>query len=541
MRIKGCLLSLIGSLLSVYTGDAGLLYYDGQTVDSSYSNTLYAAKGLQYTYANGKRSMLVSGGKRVAQGAGDAGGNDYFNLNPAPGSSWDQAGLFDSASGTIGGGSVEGVLYISVLVRAHDSSNGTTERQTGDLPHGRYFGLCTWHDSTETLGIGNELGAWAYSIFGTVTGKRDLYDGSGGSTTYLNVSRDVRLMVVRIAFHANAADDISAWLDPDPDRGDIQTNDVRRYIGTANGDLSFNRIAYRAGDIPTVDGVDFDEVRFGTDWASVTPSPSESFAVWYDGQNVSSGYANTSYSASGLTYAMANGKPLPVSGGKRTTPGTGDAGTDTFSLGAVAGSAWDKANLYDGVSGLIGGGDVSGVLYFGALVRAHNAVSAATEYKITTNPPPYGTEAFVLVTRPGLSSSGAVAMGNAWSPWAYSIGGAFASGSADLVQMTTNQNTYVSYDTKVHMLVAKITFKAGDTDSVTVWLDPNPDAGDAQAWDIRRSMQTGNFSFNQLAYRSGNLGELSSWDFDEVRFATDWRGVVTNLPPFPRGTLLKMH
>ena len=445
------------------------------------------------------------------------------------------------AAGTIGGGSVEGVLYISVLVRAHDFSNGTTERQTGDLPHGRYFGLCTWRDSTEILGIGNEWGAWAYSIFGTVTGKRDLYDGSGGSTTYLNVSRDVRLMVVRIAFHANAADDISAWIDPDPDRGDSQTNDVRRYIGTANGDLSFNRIAYRAGDIPTVDGVDFDEVRFGTDWASVTPSPSESFAIWYDGQNVSSGYANTSYSASGLTYAMANGKPLPVTGGKRTTPGTGDAGTDSFSLGAVAGSVWDKANLYDGVSGLIGGGDVSGVLYFGALVRAHNAVSAATEYKTTANPPPYGTEAFVLVTRPGLSSSGAVAMGNAWSPWAYSIGGAFANGSADLVQMTTNQNTYVSYDTKVRMLVAKITFKAGDTDSVTVWLDPNPDAGDAQAWDIRRSTQTGNFSFNQLAYRSGNLGELSSWDFDEVRFATDWRGIVTNLPPFPRGTLVKMR
>jgi len=166
-------------LAMVGGGEAGLLYYDGQESGASYGNTTYAPKGLHYTYRGGLRTMPVSGGKRVHNGAGDA-GNDAFDLSLAAGSVWDLAGLYDAASGTVGGGGVEGVLYVSVLVRAHAASDGTSERKTGELPYGRFFSFSLWRGTgVEALGMGNEWGAYAYSIFG-VTGKQDLRDASGG-------------------------------------------------------------------------------------------------------------------------------------------------------------------------------------------------------------------------------------------------------------------------------------------------------------------------------------------------------------------------
>ncbi|HRU71288.1 MAG TPA: hypothetical protein P5111_09415, partial [Kiritimatiellia bacterium] len=502
----------------------------------SYINTTYNSKGLHYTYRGGLRTMPVSGGKRVHDGTGDA-GSDAFDLNPVAGSTWDLAGLYDAESGTIGGGGVEGVLYVSVLVRAHYTSDGTSERKTGELPYGRHFGFSLWRGTgTEILGMGNEWGAYAYSIFG-VTGKQDLRDASGG-TTYINVDRDVRLMVARIAFHAHAADDIAVWLDPDPARGDDQEDDVRRYLGTAKGDLSFDRVAYRAGNIPVVNGVDFDEVRFGTDWDSVAPGVTDNVAFWYDGQSWFSTYVNTTFDRNGLSYTMANGGQMPVSGGKRVTPGTGESGADILPLNPTAGSVWDQVGLYDSVSGLIGGGEVSRVLYFSALVRSVHGASTVTEPKDNgTNSPPFGMEAFVQITRPGLGSLGALGMGNGWNQWAYSIGGVF--GSTDLKQ--TNGTTFVSVNTATRWMVAKITFKHMVPDTATIWLDPNPDHGDNQAGTVCRATVNGDFSFNQLAFRSGNIPGLNSWEFDEVRFATDWRGTVTNLPSLQQGVILKVR
>lgn len=145
-------------------------------------------------------------------------------------------------------------------------------------------------------------------------------------------------------------------------------------------------------------------------------------------------------------------------------------------------------------------------------------------------------EAFVQLTRAGLNNLGALGLGNGWYQYAYSIGGVF--GTADLVQ--TNGLNYVGVNTDVHMLVAKVTFKHNAADQATVWLDPNPDHGDSQEWTVRRATVYGDFSFDQLSYRSGNIPDLNGWDFDEVRLATDWAGVVTNLPPSYVGTLIRV-
>ena len=520
MKKTLCVLWVIISFVCIT--DAELLYYDGQESGSVYSNTSYSAKGMNYTYPNGMYTMSVTGGRRLADGSGAATGDDVFDLNPSSGDSWDQAGLFDAASGTIGGGSVEGVMYISFLVRAHYASNSSVEY--------RYFGLELLRDSSVLLGLGNGWQPWAWSIYGdSIGGTPDLLDGSG-DYNYTVVDNSLHLMVARIAFHSNTNDDISVWLDPDPVNEDDQAVGVYRYIASAKGDFSFNRFGYTAGNDSANSAVDYDEVRFGTDWASVTPGDRDGFPFWYDGQTTNSTFSATSYDASGLTYTMANGSSLSVTGGKRTAPGDDIEDPDTISLGAGSGSIWDQKGYYDSVSGLIGGGSIQNTLYFSVLIRSQNAwVSGVTE----------PTGAYFQLNRPGTSNNrGVVSVGTITGWSAYSITG--LTGSKNL-EYESGGGTYIHYNTSVHMMVGKIEFNADADDSITIWMDPNPDNEDAQASTVRRASGTADLSFSQVGYRSGDLGAKSSWDFDEVRFATSWYAVVNReAEPIqhPAGTLV---
>ncbi len=45
----------------------------------------------------------------------------------------------------------------------------------------------------------------------------------------------------------------------------------------------------------------------------------------------------------------------------------------------------------------------------------------------------------------------------------------------------------------------------------------------------------------QRAFTTPNIPDLNRWEFDEVRFATDWRGAVTNLPPLRQGIMIKIQ
>jgi len=341
-------------------------------------------------------------------------------------------------------------------------------------------------------------------------------------------------MVAKIVFHPNASDDITVWLDPDPSDGDSQQDSIRRYVGTGEGDESFNQLSYVSGNIVDTNSWEFDEVRFGTDWASVAPIRS-ALPIYYDSQRASSPYSNTTFSADSLTYTLANGVVLPVGGGKRVTPGTGAAsGTDAIDLNPSPESALARCSLYDSASGTIGGGNARGVLYVGCLVRAHYSAGPDTERK--DGDLPYGSYAGVQLTRSGAISLG---IGNGWGQWAYSIFSGAPTTGVDLVQVTTNAASWVSVDTAVHMLVAKITYQPGANDSVVVWLDPNPNYGDNQPNEIRRGSLSGDMSFNSILYGSGDIPGLDAWDLDEVRVALDWRGLVTS-PPLS-GTLIRIN
>ena len=246
---------------------AGLIYYDGQDAGSSFVNTAYDASGMTYTMANSS-ALAVTGGRRVVNGGGDPAQNDYFSLPLASSDNWDNAGLLDTGSGSVGGGNVSGTLYASFLLRSQSPVSASLENKSIS-PSGAYsafqLALGSGSGAAAKLGMGNHWNAWAYSIFG-VAGDKDLVQGSGGST-WLDYNADVHWMVAKIDFVGGAADNFTVWLDPNPDDLDAQATGVRR--ATGSGDLSFNQVSYRAGNQPGVNVWEFDEVRFGTTWADM--------------------------------------------------------------------------------------------------------------------------------------------------------------------------------------------------------------------------------------------------------------------------------
>ena len=271
--------ALYASLLLTLPVHAGLIYYDGQDLASTFLNTFHDPSGMTYTMGNSS-ALPVTGGRRVVNGGGDPAQNDYFSLPLASGDNWDDAGLLDTGSSSVGGGNVSGTLYASFLLRSQNPVSGALENK-GIVPGGAYsafqLGLGSGSGAAAKLGMGNHWNAWAYSVFG-VAGDKDLVQESGGGT-WLDYNADVHWMVARIDFVDGADDSFTIWLDPNPDDLDAQATGVRRATGT--GDLAFNQVSYRAGNQPGINVWEFDEVRFGTTWddmQSVTVVPEASTA-----------------------------------------------------------------------------------------------------------------------------------------------------------------------------------------------------------------------------------------------------------------------
>jgi hypothetical protein len=169
------------------------------------------------------------------------------------------AGLLDTDSGTIGGGNVNGSLYLSFLLRSH-FVNGA----------GAYGGLhlSRGNDTTGAL-IGNSWAASAFSIYYAPSDSSfDLVNNNGGGG-YLILDTNTHLAVARIDY-APGGDTLTAWLDPETGQDENNQNSSTTYIGSLSGDLSFNRFFFRGGN--SNKQFDYSEIRFGTDWRSVLPA-----------------------------------------------------------------------------------------------------------------------------------------------------------------------------------------------------------------------------------------------------------------------------
>jgi len=205
-------------------------------------------------------SVAQGGGKATVKGDGS---DVWALLNLGTNSAFRTAGLYDAASGTIGGGNVSGVLYLSFLFRAV-----STDRNN------EYGGLQLASGSNYTTGIliGNTEKEWAYTFYNPATKAIVTLRNAGGSGNYLNMDNFTHLFVAKIIYNAGTRDHVTVWMDPDPTLGETNQPSAT-YIGIASGDFSFDRFALRGGWNATGEPhpFDFDEIRFGTTWTAVLP------------------------------------------------------------------------------------------------------------------------------------------------------------------------------------------------------------------------------------------------------------------------------
>ncbi len=271
----------------------------------------------------GLSSPLIAsvGGKVTVKGDGS-------NLEAVPDLSgtgpFVAAGLYNSASGTVGGGNVSGTLYLSFLIRAHCN--------TGENAYGGLH-LSRGDDTTGVL-IGNSVPAWAFSMAYPPTGLSVDLDNENGTGTYLFVDTNTHVIVARINYVAGGDDTITTWLDPNPATDENTQNSATTYIGTLSGDLSFNCVFLRGGY--TGKQFDYGQIRFGTTWNSVLPATAsvslpppviQGAAVPANGR-----FALTFSGPAGQSYSIRASTNLAMPRSSWTVIGTGTFGFDPATI-----------------------------------------------------------------------------------------------------------------------------------------------------------------------------------------------------------------
>jgi len=510
-----------------YTADA-FLYGQAYSGFGEVFDSWTAAAGNEASAtvrATGLRHVVASKGGRVTYNA-STGAGVILNPDVSPQGPFATAALFDTASGRIGGGTVEGVMYFSFLFRANTAAASWN-----------WCGLQTYRDNAELQALGGipSQSTARYGIFGPFGAQHLRNRGGTGDT--LAPDTATRLFVAKIAFHANAADDLTVWMDPDPAKGDNQDSSVYMYTQTAVGDQSFDEIRLRGGSSKTWE---YDEIRVGTDWASVTPP--ETKALAYDGflagaggyaagaflagqAMQGSGHATGNWSGSSPTNSLVQAaglyyKGLYRDGGKVMQRGLGFKG-DSAKLDTAVESPANLAGLVHTNGVTVGGGNVSGPLFVSFLLRFHNPGNL--------EPGRWGG----LGIYRGDTEVQALG-GKHYGAHGYSLfSGTGGTGNVDL----RNATSYVTVDTSTRLFVAKITFNPGTNDHLTVWLDPDPSKGESQDNSVATysTNYVGNLAFDNYALRAGSAGAVAAIDFDEVHFGRTWQSV---LPPPKPGTFI---
>jgi hypothetical protein len=311
------------------------------------------------------------------------------------------------------------------------------------------------------------------------------------------------------------------------------------------GDLSFDSYELQAGPDGGSDTWEFDEIRIGNSWASVTPRPEvpavlslEPFRGYAAADLAGQAFLGSGYAPGGAwsgAGAASFATPTLAHSSGFTRGGKAAHGGGNLDLQAAlnteGGGPFAQARLLDFATGTVGGHNVDGVLYVGFLARAQQPASAASEDA------PFDGAYAALHLRRGAVNVQSLG-GNAWASWSYGLFG--ASGETELLD-AFGAGAPLLVDTTPRLFVAKITYHAYANDDLTVWMDPVREHGDSQGAAVCMYAAAGlaDLSFNAYALRAGNDPADNGWDFDEVRFATTFEGALPPAKPdFPLGTAL---
>jgi MYXO-CTERM domain-containing protein len=261
MALGMCLLAAVSAHAQLLSYDGfGSGYTAGNATGQAYQGTGYAAGGVwnNNSFADGgltHSTLVTTPGVKVVRGAGDMIGD----LNRTVGGPFQTAGLIGS-NGNIGGAGVTGTVYYSFLGREIDGNgNG-------------WAGFNLWQTTPdrEQFGIGNPGGPDYYGIY---------HNDSGGEPAITNpavtIDGATHFFVGKVEYNAAGQDFHTAWLDPDPSLAEAaQPANIKNSAGSRPGppsqhDDGFDVYRMRGDDAQG--DWEFDEVRFGTTWESVTP------------------------------------------------------------------------------------------------------------------------------------------------------------------------------------------------------------------------------------------------------------------------------
>lgn len=188
--------------------------------------------------------------------------------------------LYDSASGTIGGGSVSGDVYVRVDTAITASQDPTYVSGFG------WFGLRRGSALTveelnngssgnNALCVGKEWGRNGFSGIVATPGIGDGWNHFNLNPTGI-VTQSSHTFVMKISYAAGAADSVSIYENPLVAAESGQPSSLITML-TGLGDLSFDSFMLRCGNQGT--NWNFDNVKFGASFADVTAIPEPSMVT----------------------------------------------------------------------------------------------------------------------------------------------------------------------------------------------------------------------------------------------------------------------
>jgi MYXO-CTERM domain-containing protein len=234
-------------------------YTAGSAVGQAYLGTGFAAGGVwnNNNFADGgltHPTLVTTPGVRAVRTTDDMEGV----VDRSAGGPFDLAGLIGT-NGNVGGAGVSGTLYYSFLGREIDGN--------GD----GWAGFNLWQTSPdrEQFGIGNPGGPDYYGIY---------HNDSGGEPAITDpattIDGETHFFVGRVEYTADGQDIHTAWLDPDPTLSEAaQLSTIKNSAGSRPEQHGDGFDVFRMRGDNATGHWEFDEIRFGTTWESVTPVP----------------------------------------------------------------------------------------------------------------------------------------------------------------------------------------------------------------------------------------------------------------------------
>jgi hypothetical protein len=279
------------------------------------------------------------------------------------------------------------------------------------------------------------------------------------------------------------------------------------------------------------------EIALGSDPALISSTPASELLHYDSWNNITLGAGNIATQSSTGLYAAP--RTMPVSNGnvdieegslaygqlrtggnrlahRNLTFGTYGTSTDVLMpLDVSPTSRWANSPLGNLVStNFIGGGAVSGTLYLSFLQRC-NRVTRLANGDLDGGDAFFGFQLYRDTTEVQGFGEATGTASTAGTFETFAIGG--------VVPFTPTVFT----DNRTHLWVVKLTFNASANDSMQVWLDPDLTKAEAQqTGPTLVKTNTGDLSFNRLAYR-GRAGKTDHFiEHDEARFGTTWASVL---------------